>query len=107
VADGEAVKWNDAESQGEGLTEKEPERVSPNFVERDEGEQDRAEMVGEEVPTANGHERRVAIRQKPNPLLKNPQIKGLSTKKVETTKGSHERQKNPYDNPECGYCNCS
>jgi hypothetical protein len=44
-------------------------------------------MVGEEVPTANGHKRRVAIRQKPNPLLKNPQIKGLSAKKVETTKG--------------------
>ena len=30
--------------------------------------QDGAEMVGEEVPTANGHERRVAIRQKPHPL---------------------------------------
>ena len=43
-------------------------------------------MVSENVPTANGHKRCVAIRQKPHPLLKNPQIKGLCTKKVETTK---------------------
>ena len=53
-----------------------PGTLYPYYL-KDESEQDGAEMVGEEVPTANGHERRVAIRQKPNPLLKYPQIKGL------------------------------
>jgi hypothetical protein len=56
------------------------------LVERDEGKQDRTEMVCENVPTPYSDKGIKTISQQPNPLLKDSQIKGLCTKKVETAK---------------------
>jgi len=52
VAEGKSVERDGAQSQSKGLTEKKPERVRVEPVERNEGEKDRAEMVGEKAPTA-------------------------------------------------------
>jgi len=52
------------------------------LVERDEGEEDGAEVVSEEVPTSDSNEGIETVSQQPNPLLKDSQIKCLCTKKV-------------------------
>jgi hypothetical protein len=65
------------------------------LVERDEGEQDWAEMIRENVPTPYSDKGIKTISQQPNSLLKNPQIKGLCTKKVETTKRDNQKSKTP------------
>jgi hypothetical protein len=56
------------------------------LVERDEGEQDWAEMVCENVPTPYSDKGIKTISQQPNSLLKNPQIKGLSAEEIKTPK---------------------
>jgi hypothetical protein len=43
-------------------------------------------MVSENVPTPYSDKGIKTISHQPNSLLKNPQIKGLCTKKVETAK---------------------
>ena len=65
------------------------------LVERDEDEEDGAEVVSEEVPTSDSNEGIETVSQQPNPLLKDSQIKCLCTEKVETTDGNSQQDKTP------------